>query len=158
VGPVESGTLRPRIAVVPAPSPDLTASPLGTAFRDAGYVVAHVDGAHAFVVPADETELAERLARPVEEDGSWTTQEADGLRTRIAELTLERDQLSEELTSWRASSVEHWSDVAATQRASSSLVEADRLRDELDAVRATLSWRITAPLRAVRGRRIGRTR
>ena len=79
--------------------------------------------------------LAERLDHPAVPDDSWTTAEADDLPPagRRADRGT-RPAVRRSSPRGGRASVEHWSDVAASQRATSSFVEADRLRDELDAI------------------------
>lgn len=73
----------------------------------------------------------------------------------LARLRAERDQLRMDLLAVQApmsDSDVHAELVELRARVAELAELAERLRRELDAHRATVSWRITAPLRAIRAR------
>lgn len=63
-------------------------------------------------------------------------------------------ELAEQLVFWRNSALAHWSGsaLASGDRSSAEVLkELADLRAELEATHRTLSWRVTKPLRALRG-------
>lgn len=84
--------------------------------------------------------------------------ELSSVRTQLAELRRRHEQVSEELEQWRGTALGRWAEAAAggatAGRSRQPRHEVARLREELEATHATLSWRITAPLRAVQRRRL----
>ncbi|UOY01223.1 hypothetical protein [Blastococcus sp. PRF04-17] len=86
-------------------------------------------------------------------------EELTAARAELAELRAERDALLAERDRWRGAVLARWADAAGsadpsagpTGRGSHEIV---RLKEELAAMRATVSWRITAPLRAFQLRRL----
>jgi|GEM_PF-4280967 len=64
----------------------------------------------------------------------------EGLRAQVSELTAEVDH-------WRALAVGTWSDTLAAAYRDHATTDA---AEELARVHASLSWRVTAPLRAAR--------
>jgi len=69
-----------------------------------------------------------------------------------AELEAEISGLRAELVRWRGAVLEHW---AAAMASGAPNWQSDDSRAELEAIRRTVSWRVTAPLRAVRERQRG---
>jgi hypothetical protein len=69
-------------------------------------------------------------------------------------------QLTEDVVRWRAAALTRWTDALAVSvpTGPGQSAEAEHLRQELAAIRATLSWRVTRPLRAVRRIRPARGR
>jgi hypothetical protein len=73
------------------------------------------------------------------------------------------DELRADLIAWRAKALEGWAEASLLNSCASTgpaddgtrAEELRALRAELDAMRATVSWRVTRPLRAVRS--LGRT-
>jgi hypothetical protein len=86
-------------------------------------------------------------------------EELSAAREQLAELRAERDALLAERDQWRGAVLARWTDAVGsadpdagpTGRGSHEIV---RLKEELAAMRATVSWRITAPLRAFQLRRL----
>jgi hypothetical protein len=77
----------------------------------------------------------------------------DNARAELARLRVERDQLRiNAVERARPDSDLHAELAALRTRVAELSVQADGLRRELDAHRATVSWRITAPLRTFRAR------
>lgn len=62
------------------------------------------------------------------------------------ELQAKIDALEARIHEYHRTEISRWAD---------SVIEAQNLFDELDRMRATLSWRVTAPLRTVRRRQLG---
>ena len=67
----------------------------------------------------------------------------------VEALEAEIAGLRADLVRWRGAVLEHWANAMAAGNCDHS---ADASRVELDAMRRTLSWRVTTPLRAVRSR------
>lgn len=68
------------------------------------------------------------------------------------ELEREINDLRSELVRWRGAVLERWAAAMASGAASR---QSDDSRAELEAIRRTVSWRVTAPLRAARARQRG---
>lgn len=117
------------------------------ALRDAGYDVALDIGPSAILVAGAHGDLTAQLRHPANSlddyvDAAAVTQQAD------------LDTLTEELQRWRGLAVSEWA--TWQPRYSSEWTvhdqrERDSLRAQLEAIQQTLSWRITRPLRALRG-------
>lgn len=73
--------------------------------------------------------------------------ETDDLRRTVDALQAEVHRLTDEVERWRAQALRSWSEAAA---ASDGGADAELLAAELAAVHASLSWRVTRPLRALR--------
>lgn len=104
-----------------------------------------------FVAAEHAALTADLSAGPHRRDGYETVETVD--------LRRSRDEALAGLLHWRAEALTRWAQgTAGVESASAAeLVETRRmvehLRAELDATHATVSWRVTAPLRAVRRRR-----
>jgi FkbM family methyltransferase len=69
-------------------------------------------------------------------------------KERLESLDREVEELRHGLVRWRRAALESWAESAASHGGPA----ARELQEELDAMRETLSWRVTRPLRAVRSR------
>jgi FkbM family methyltransferase len=166
---------RPWVLVVEATAPN-TDRPTHGEWEDgvlaAGYVFCLFDGLSRFYVAEEKAaELAPALSIPSNPFDDYVThreQELDAdLQSTRARLdkaleyqaTIQRahDRLVEELIRWRGTVLARWTQAAegggamVEGRAGHEVV---RLREELAATHATMSWRITAPLRQVQSRRL----
>ena len=112
------------------------------ALTSAGYALRQADGLSRYYVAAAHDDLAEDLAYPAGPRDAYVTEEVVRLRRRVEELTAE-------VLRWRVAALERW---ATSERPVLADGRAEALERELAAVRQTLSWRVTAPLRAVRRR------
>ena len=157
---------RPWVLVVEATAP-LSATPTHERWEhlvtDAGYVFCLFDGLSRFYVAKEHAErLAGPLSYPVCALDDHTTlatrglsderdaarAERDEARREVAELTARRAEAVQEAVRWRTAALTRWNTaVGATDDA-----ELRRARDEVEAIRRTVSWRVTRPLRAVRTR------
>jgi FkbM family methyltransferase len=130
---------------------------------DAGYEFCLFDGLSRFYVAAEHADrLRPALSYPANVlDGfvpyRWQAheQELTATRDELAELRRTHEDVLEQLVRWRGAVLARWTDAVEASAGSSGggSHEVVRLREELAATRATVSWRITAPLRAVQERR-----
>lgn len=130
-----------------------------------GYELCLVDGVSRFYVAEERAaELRPALGVPANARDNyvpdrWSRQEQE-LAAAVAELAELRTRLQAaeaEVTRWRGAVLARWTEAVARGTGGSDRPgghEVVRLREELEAVRATLSWRVTAPLRAVQQRRL----
>ncbi len=167
---------RPWILVVEATHPRTT-TPSHDAWepglRAAGYELCLFDGLSRFYVATEHAErLRDRLSIPASTLDDFTplywhrrAEELDAVRNELArtadELERTRSDLGstqQELIRWRGKVLARWAEAAAGSGGGAvegrPNHEVIHLRQELAATRGTLSWRITAPLRAVQSRRL----
>ncbi|WP_024287607.1 FkbM family methyltransferase [Cellulomonas sp. KRMCY2] len=142
---------RPRVLVVEATAPN---APISTheawepAVLSAGYQLCLFDGVSRFYV-ADERadELRPALSYPACAHDNFISRP-------LLTAQQEREELRGQAAHWRTVALTAWAD--AVQEASthasgvSNGAEFDALHAQVAAMEATLSWRVTAPLRAVR--------
>jgi FkbM family methyltransferase len=165
---------RPWILVVEATRPR-TSTPSHDGWEPgllaAGYEFCLFDGLSRFYVAAEHADrLRDRLSAPASTLDAFTPLNS---HRREQELAAVRDELhrtaeelehaqrelhetQQELIRWRGAVLARWAEAAdgggpVDSRPNHEVV---RLRTELAATHATLSWRITAPLRAVQERRL----
>lgn len=152
---VELRVFRPWVLVIESTAPN---SPVQThdAWESevlaAGYRFCLFDGLSRFYV-ADEraAELASRLSYPA-------CVLDDYIEARTHRALLEVQELRSELLRWRSAALHRWAeaqDIADTAPVRRLRRELETTRAELDAVHATVSWRVTGPIRAAR-RMVGR--
>ncbi len=142
---------RPWVLVIEATNP-LSTEPSHTAWEGtvlaAGYRFCLFDGLSRFYVAEEHAELAPALSYPACPHDVYETRAAKGAREERDGLLVEQRVLLDEVLRWRALALEGWA--VRQVLADGSGEEAERLRTELAAMRATISWRLTAPLRYVR--------
>lgn len=87
--------------------------------------------------------------------------ELHGVQTENAHLVSELSQLRRQVIAWRRRALDTWATTTAPAPIDSAVDKADHdrlhrevvaLLTEIDAIRSTVSWRVTRPLRAVRTR------
>jgi hypothetical protein len=115
----------------------------------AGYVFCLFDGVSRFYVAQ---ERAEQLRAPLSYPACVRDSYVDA---RAEALQAERAALVEDVRRWRAEALSGWAEANTDDERRLGDGEFGLLRREIDAMRASVSWRVTAPLRAVR-RRAGR--
>lgn len=169
---------RPWILVVEATHPNTPTPSHGAWEPDllaAGYEFCLFDGLSRFYVAAEHADrLRDRLSAPAnpldefvpahrhrqEQELHAVRAELDRTRRELEqELEETRDELREsqqELIRWRGAVLARWAEAAegggsVQGRPSHEVIH---LRQELAATRSTVSWRVTAPLRAVQSRRL----
>ncbi|HEY0188617.1 MAG TPA: hypothetical protein VGC67_14095 [Cellulomonas sp.] len=93
--------------------------------------------------PLPPTDPSPTSAVPAPDD------DAARLREQVAELTARVDELDAEAATWRAQALSSWTETVARTRQGVDL-DSGFVSDEVEAMKATLSWRVTRPLRGVR--------
>ena len=144
---------RPWVLVIEATKPNSTASTHGE-WEDgvlaAGYEYCLFDGLSRYYVAKEHApELKATLSYPAcVLDDYLTHHHEQALQTA--------DRLLAETTHWRTVALTQWADIVG-ELGLAATEERARLAQELDAIRQTMSWRVTRPLRGVRTM-LGRTR
>ena len=139
------------------------------ALLEAGYRFCMFDGLSRFYVAEEHAdELAAKLSYPagvldqrthishaekaaLQHAASAARQEAEQLRRERAALEAERDELRSQVIYWRGDVLRFWSNLAAKTPVVDFVSEDGTASAELEAMRNTLSWKVTRPLRTVRG-------
>jgi len=112
------------------------------ALSDAGYVPCLFDGVSRYFVAEEHEDLGDALSYPACSLDRFVDATHRALEAELA-------QAREELRRWRAEALEQWSS-AGTPGADPATAEAlAAARAEVAALRASTSWRVTAPLRAI---------
>jgi hypothetical protein len=159
---------RPWVLVLAATGPDAGSLAPGAweaVVAGAGYELCLFDGVSRFYVAEDRAAtLRPSLsvpANPLDDfvPHGWHRQgqELAAAQDELRELRARLDEAVAEVDRWRGTVLSRWSDAVAAGAGGAGRPgghEVVRLREELEATRATLSWRITAPLRAVQERRL----
>ncbi len=158
---VDLARWRPWILVIESTEP-LSTVPTHGEWEDlvlaAGYRFCLFDGLSRFYVSPDHPELAGLLSYPACPLDVYDTDQDRTRRDTIERLEREHAQtearLTEDLIRWRTAALTHWAAALAEPAGRVAAAEqlAAALQQELVATRRTVSWRVTAPLRAVRGR------
>jgi FkbM family methyltransferase len=150
---------RPWVLVVEATAPNSTEQTHGQ-WEDmvlgAGYEFCLFDGLSRFYV-AEEHAAALRpaLSIPANPLDNFVLHEVKKQTEELAELRSRHHQVLQELIRWRGTVLARWAEAAGGGGGNGQAGhEVIRLRKELAETRATVSWRVTAPLRAVQERRL----
>lgn len=168
-------TFRPWVLVIEATEP-LTSEPSHQRWEsivlDAGYEYCLFDGLSRFYVAQEHAErLKAKLSYPVcilddyvsanriemlasRQQAEEAKAAEESTRRELEQVKADLEQQRSDLLFWRGEVVKHWARLADV--AQPSTARDDSAQAELDAIRQTLSWRVTAPLRAVRRRQLGR--
>ena len=126
---------------------------------DAGYAFCLFDGLNRFYVSEAHAELSQNLSYPActldEPFIRWRDQQnLTRLATRASQLSEQVATFKARLVTSRADNTRLVSDVALVRsRLTDMTQQAENLNAELTAMAQTLSWRVTRPLRFVRGDR-----
>jgi FkbM family methyltransferase len=146
---------RPWVLVIEATAPRST-EPTHAVWEDivlkAGYEFCLFDGLSRFYVAAEHAAtLRAQLSYPACAIDDYTThayrllaQDKAELVDRLDELEGTVERLTNELIRWRSAALGSWADAARVPAVSTGA------QAELEAMRSTVSWRVTKPLRAVR--------
>jgi len=175
LGSVDLTRWRPWVLVVEATrpnSPEPTHPEWEPAVLGAGYQLTLFDGLSRFYVSDEHADaLRPALSYPacplddfirrtqvalatelfdLQQVHHETVQELAATGPRLAALQAEVRSLRAELVRWRGTVLERWASATAP-----APVQQDRAAsEELEAMRATLSWRVTTPLRTARSRQL----
>jgi FkbM family methyltransferase len=125
---------------------------------EAGYRFCLFDGLSRFYVAEEHADgLAPRLgyAACIFDDYVPFAQHeaqvrADRLQHEAAEQKALAEELADQLVRWRGQVLDRWVEACVGGGSGTPSPAAEHLRRELEAMRATLSWRVTKPLRSVR--------
>jgi hypothetical protein len=123
-----------------------------------GYVPALFDGASQYLVsPQHRDRLLTLLDHPAGPEDDYVTAELHSLsllvrdlESRLSDATKANGTLVDDLVQWRAKAIERWSEAVAEHAGSAGGGGFEAVADEIEALKSTLSWRITRPLRAAR--------
>jgi FkbM family methyltransferase len=151
---------RPWVLVIEATQPNSTATTHGE-WEDyvlaAGYEYCLFDGLSRFYVAKEHSpELKAALSYPACVLDNYLTHNHDQALQAADRALQTVDQLIDETTHWRTVALTQWADVVG-QAGFAATEERAHLLQELEAIRQTLSWRVTRPLRGVRTM-LGRSR
>ncbi len=157
--------LAPWVVVVTG-SPAAAGADVDGHLSDAGFELALFDGVSRFYRSGTHPELAPTLSYPACSLDEFTDAQVHELQVQNSGLQRAVDEAREanlsEMLRWRHAAVSAWAATATARPVAASNEELMSLRAALAAaqqdavaVRQTLSWRVTTPLRAVRsvGRR-----
>jgi FkbM family methyltransferase len=117
----------------------------------AGYALRLFDGLSRFyVAPERADDLGGDTWAPANVGDNFTTANERRLARELSEAKTLCDAAIKQSISWRTVALERWSE--GMEFAGREADERQRLQMEFMALQQTLSWRVTRPLRAVRGR------
>jgi FkbM family methyltransferase len=135
-----------------------------------GYQFCLFDGLSRWYVADEHSELIPRLDHPACVLDRWVSRRVheaeepvEELRAELAACRAENQTLLDQVIRWRGEVLVRWAEAASyaigTPGAGGVAThESARLRAELEAMRKTVSWRITAPLREFRVAQLRRSR
>ena len=167
---IDLRVVRPWVLVVESTAP-ASDRPTHAAWEGivtgAGYRFCFFDGLSRYYVADEHADaLGHRLSYPPCALDDFDTRQvrqltqerdearADAARTR-EELTATQERVAglvAEAVRWRTAALTRWAQAAGGASAYSVNSELGQLRHEVEAMRRTVSWRVTRPLRAVRSR------
>jgi FkbM family methyltransferase len=159
---VDLGRWRPWVLVIEATRPNSAEPTHGeweSAVLEAGYRFCMFDGLSRWYVSDEHADLQAALSYPaciLDDYEKFSTvrarEHAEALERQVCLLEQEVSQLQGDVLRWRGAVLEQWA--AAVDRASGTIDDDPAARAELDAMRQTLSWRVTTPLRAIRAQQL----
>jgi FkbM family methyltransferase len=151
---------RPWVLVVEATAPNSTRPTHGEwepQVLAAGYQLCLFDGLSRFYVAEEHAEtLGQSLSYPANVLDNYVPYHWHQREQELSRIKSAYDDTLEQLIRWRGTVLARWTDAVGSSSGTTGAVshEVVRLREELEATRSTVSWRITAPLRAVQERRL----
>ena len=157
---VDLGRWRPWVLVVAGTGADQTSPQWEGGVLGAGYEFCLFDGASRFYVTAERADsLRAALSHPANAEDDFVPHHVHEMREELAALRSAHEDVLEELVRWRGAVLARWSDAVGTSLGAGGSAgrgshEVVRLREELAAMQATVSWRVTAPLRVLQQRRL----
>jgi FkbM family methyltransferase len=170
---IELTKWRPWVLVIEATAPQST-RPTHGEWEDtvlaAGYEYCMFDGLSRWYVAKERADLAPTLSYPACPLDEWVSnrtfgaeQHVHALNAELATCRSQNDALLDQVIRWRGVVLDRWAEAASTAAAYPGAGgvpshETARLVAELDAMRRTLSWRVTAPLRDIRASQLRRSR
>jgi hypothetical protein len=142
---------RPWVVAIASVPPDAS-GPAHLPWEDficsTGYRLALFDGRTRFYVASERDQaIGEKLAAPANTLDNFTT-------WRQRKAIAERDEAVAQSVLWRSVALERWNDrMGESSEAAGRMAEQyARLHKEYEALLATVSWRVTKPLRAIHER------
>ncbi len=145
---------RPWILAIESTAPDSdepTYEAWEAAVSASNYEFCLFDGLSRFYVAAEHrAELAPKLAYGACILDNYSTLAQRRLHVRVDELKEELKLAGKDIVRWRSAALTRWTDALAAVQPPPSAEETVLLQRELEAMRQTVSWRVTRPLRAVR--------
>jgi FkbM family methyltransferase len=159
---VDLGSWRPWVLVIEATRPN-SAEPTHVEWEStvlaAGYRFCMFDGLSRWYVSDEHADVQAALSFPAcilddyEKITAVRAREcSEVLEQKVRHLENEVSQLQGDVLRWRGAVLEYWA--AAVDRASLTIDDDPVARAELEAMRHTLSWRVTTPLRAIRAQQL----
>ncbi|MCR6491762.1 FkbM family methyltransferase [Cellulomonas sp. P24] len=138
---------RPWVLVVEATVPNSSTPSHGeweSRVIDSGYRFCLFDGLSRFYVAEEHADdLQELLSTPANAVDNF-------VRFREVEARELANTLTDDVVRWRAAALSRWAEVVSEGDQERETAKTLALREELDRTHRTLSWRVTAPLRAFR--------
>lgn len=117
----------------------------------ADYQFCMFDGLSRYYVAREHAELTPKLSYPACPLDNYTTPRQRQLEAEVAGLTGRLHAVADDVVRWRAAALTRWTEaLSAAPAEPAPTQETQDLRQELAAMRATVSWRLTRPLRMVR--------
>lgn len=128
-----------------------------------GYRFCLFDGLSRWYLAEEHADLMPQLDHPACALDPWVPYRTFAAESTVTRLAEENSQLTDQVIKWRGDVLAYWAQAAsaATTNPGAGGVnahESARLRAELDAIQQTVSWRVTAPLRDLRGAQLRRSR
>ena len=141
----------------PRPRPRLEGSGLDRLLAMA-YVPALFDGSSQYLIaPQHSDRLLPLLDHPAGPDDSYETAafhakslQVRDLEARLSDAVAENRTLADDLARWRARAIDGWSAAVADHAGMAGGGGFEAVAGEIEALKSTISWRITKPLRAAR--------
>lgn len=99
----------------------------------------------------DQVAAAQAQTAATQAQVQASAEEAEALRQEVAALVAERDELRHQVIYWRGDVLRFWGELAAKTPVVDFVPDGPTASAELEAMRNTISWRVTKPLRTVRG-------